>query len=132
MKSKKPATKKESLKTVNPSGKRDENFFQLVYDIVRQVPKGRVTSFGAVAAALGAKSAARMVGWAMNGSHRMKPKVPAQRVVNRQGLLSGRIHFDYPEQMQELLEKEGVKIKDNQVVDFEKKFWDPVKELGLE
>jgi methylated-DNA-protein-cysteine methyltransferase-like protein len=132
MKNKKAVAKKESLRKINPSGKRDENFFQLVYDIVRQIPKGRVTSYGAIAAALGAKSSARMVGWAMNGSHRMKPKVPAQRVVNRQGLLSGRIHFDYPEQMQELLEKEGVKIEDNQVVDFQKKFWDPVKELGLE
>jgi methylated-DNA-protein-cysteine methyltransferase-like protein len=132
MKSKKAVAKKESLRKINPSGKRDDNFFQMVYDIVRQVPKGRVTSYGAIAAALGAKSSARMVGWAMNGSHRMKPKVPAQRVVNRQGLLSGRIHFDYPEQMQELLEKEGLKIEDNQVVDFNKKFWDPVKELGLE
>ena len=109
-----------------------DNFFLLVYDIVRQIPKGRVTSYGAIAAALGAKSSARMVGWAMNGSHRMKPKVPAQRVVNRQGLLTGRVHFDYPEQMQELLEKEGLKVQDNQVVDFGKKFWDPVKELGLE
>jgi methylated-DNA-protein-cysteine methyltransferase related protein len=132
MKSKKAVAKKESLRKINPSGKRDDNFFQMVYDIVRQVPKGRVTSYGAIAAALGAKSSARLVGWAMNGSHRMKPKVPAQRVVNRQGLLSGRIHFDYPEQMQELLEKEGLKIEDNQVVDFNKKFWDPVKELGLE
>lgn len=132
MNNKKTATKKEKLRTVNPSGKRDDNFFQLVYAIVRQIPRGRVTSYGAIASALGAKSSARMVGWAMNGSHRMKPKVPAQRVVNRQGLLSGRIHFDHPEQMQELLEKEGIKIKDNQVVDFEKKFWDPVVELGLE
>ncbi len=131
MKSKKSTSnKKDGLRTVNPSGKKDDNFFQLVYEIVRQIPKGRVTSYGAIAAALGAKSSARMVGWAMNGSHRMKPKVPAQRVVNRQGLLSGRIHFDYPEQMQELLEKEGVKIKDNQVVDFQKKFWDPIIELG--
>ena len=132
MESNKPVAKKQSLKSVTPSGKRDESFFQLVYDIVRQIPIGRVTSYGAIAAALGAKSSARMVGWAMNGSHRMKPKVPAQRVVNRQGLLSGRIHFDYPEQMQELLEKEGVEIKDNQVVDFEKRFWDPVEELGLD
>ena len=133
MKNKKSTSnKKEGLRTVNPSGKKDDNFFQLVYDIARQIPKGRVTSYGAIAAALGAKSSARMVGWAMNGSHRMKPKVPAQRVVNRQGLLSGRIHFDYPEQMQELLEKEGVKIKDNQVIDFQKKFWDPIKELGWE
>ena len=132
MKSKKSTSnKKEGLRTVNPSGKKDDNFFQLVYEIVRQIPKGRVTSYGAIAAALGAKSSARMVGWAMNGSHRMKPKVPAQRVVNRQGLLSGRIHFDYPEQMQELLEKEGVKVKDNQVIDFQKKFWDPITELGF-
>ena len=131
MKSKKSTgNKNEGLRPVNPSGKKDDNFFQLVYDIVRQIPRGRVTSYGAIAAALGAKSSARMVGWAMNGSHRMKPKVPAQRVVNRKGLLSGRIHFDYPEQMQELLEKEGVKIKDNQVIDFQKKFWDPVIELG--
>ena len=131
MKSKKSTgNKNEGLRPVNLSGKKDDNFFQLVYDIVRQIPRGRVTSYGAIAAALGAKSSARMVGWAMNGSHRMKPKVPAQRVVNRKGLLSGRIHFDYPEQMQELLEKEGIKIKDNQVVDFQNKFWDPVKELG--
>jgi methylated-DNA-protein-cysteine methyltransferase related protein len=132
MKSKKPVVKKQSLKTVTPSGKKDTNFFELVYDVVRQIPKGRVTSYGAIAVALGAKSSSRMVGWAMNGSHRIKPKVPAQRVVNRQGLLTGRVHFDYPEQMQELLEKEGVKVKDNQVVDFDKKFWDPVKELGLD
>ena len=133
MKSKKPtANKKEGLRPVNPSGKKDDNFFQLVYEIVRQIPRGRVTSYGAIAAALGVKSSARMVGWAMNGSHRMKPKVPAQRVVNRQGLLSGRIHFDYPEQMQELLEKEGIKIKDNQVMDFQTKFWNPITELGLD
>src|SRR5215203_6193947 len=132
MKSKKSfSSETESLRTVNPSGKRDENFFQLVYDIVRKIPKGRVTSYGAIAAVLGTKSSARLVGWAMNGSHRMKPKVPAQRVVNRKGLLSGRIHFDYPEQMQELLEKEGVKIKDNQVIDFQERFWDPIKELGF-
>ena len=132
MKSKKTlVAKNNSLKTVTPSGKRDESFFQLVYDVVRQIPKGRVTSYGAIAAALGAKSSARMVGWAMNGCRHVRPKVPAQRVVNRQGLLTGRIHFEYPEQMQELLEKEGVKVKDNQVVDFKKRFWDPVKELGL-
>jgi methylated-DNA-protein-cysteine methyltransferase-like protein len=73
-----------------------------------------------------------MVGWAMNGSHRVRPKVPAHRVVNRQGLLTGKMHFEYPEQMQELLEKEGVKVEDDKVVDFTSKFWDPVKELGLE
>ncbi len=123
---------REKLKTVTPSGKKDESFFELVFDVVREIPKGRVTSYGAIAAALGARSSARMVGWAMNGSDRVKPKVPAHRVVNRQGLLTGKIHFQYPEQMQELLEKEGVKVEDDKVVEFNKKFWDPVKELGLE
>jgi methylated-DNA-protein-cysteine methyltransferase related protein len=120
------------LKTVKPSGRKDESFFELVFDVVRQVPKGRVTSYGAVAAALGTKLSARMVGWAMNGSHRVRPKVPAHRVVNRQGLLTGKIHFDPPEKMQALLEKEGVKVVDDQVQDFSKKFWDPSKELGLD
>ncbi|HYK55969.1 MAG TPA: MGMT family protein, partial [Flavisolibacter sp.] len=101
-------------------------------DVVRQIPKGRVTSYGAIAAALGARSSARMVGWAMNGSHRVHPKVPAHRVVNRQGLLTGKIHFSPPERMQQLLEKEGVKVADDKVVDFGKKFWDPARELGLE
>lgn len=127
-----PAKAVTSLKSVSPSGKKDENFFQQVFEIVRQIPKGRVTSYGAIAAALGTKSSARMVGWALNGCSHIKPKVPAQRVVNRMGMLSGKVHFDYPEEMQELLEKEGVKIKDDQVVDFEKRFWDPAKELGLE
>jgi methylated-DNA-protein-cysteine methyltransferase related protein len=123
---------KEKLKTVTPSGKKDESFFELVFDVVREIPKGRVTSYGAIAAALGIRSSSRMVGWAMNGSHRVRPKVPAHRVVNRQGLLTGKMHFEYPEQMQELLEKEGLQIMDDKVVDFAKKFWDPVKELGLE
>jgi len=122
----------EKLKTVTPSGKKDESFFELVFDVVREIPKGRVTSYGAIAAALGTRSSSRMVGWAMNGSHRVRPRVPAHRVVNRQGLLTGKMHFEYPDQMQELLEKEGVQIVDDKVVDFAKKFWDPVKELGLE
>jgi methylated-DNA-protein-cysteine methyltransferase-like protein len=74
---------------------------------------------------------ARMVGWAMNGAGRVRPKVPAHRVVNKNGMLSGKMHFAYPEQMQELLEKEGTKIIDDKVVDFEKRFWDPMKELGI-
>jgi methylated-DNA-protein-cysteine methyltransferase-like protein len=123
---------REKLKTVTPSGKKDESFFELVFDVVREIPKGRVTSYGAIAAALGTRSSSRMVGWAMNGSHRVRPKVPAHRVVNRQGLLTGKMHFEYPEQMQQLLEKEGIKVEDDKVVDFTKKFWDPVKELGLE
>src|SRR6478735_4430932 len=121
----------EKLKTVKPSGGKDESFFELVFEVARQIPKGRVTSYGAIAAALGTKMSARMVGWAMNGSFRVRPKVPAHRVVNRNGMLSGKMHFAYPEQMQELLEKEGVKVIDDKVVDFENKFWSPVEELGL-
>jgi methylated-DNA-protein-cysteine methyltransferase related protein len=121
----------EKLKSVKPSGKKDESFFELVFEVARQIPKGRVTSYGAIAAALGTKLSARMVGWAMNGSFRVRPKVPAHRVVNRNGMLSGKMHFAYPEQMQELLEKEGVKVIDDKVVDFEKRFWDPIKELGI-
>jgi methylated-DNA-protein-cysteine methyltransferase-like protein len=125
-----PAKKNSSgkLRSVQPSGKRDENFFEQVFEIVRQVPAGRVTTYGAIAAALGTKSSARMVGWAMNSSHIVTPPVPAHRVVNRNGLLSGKMHFAYPEQMQELLEKEGVKIENDQVAGFEKLFWDPLKE----
>lgn len=119
----------EKLRPVTPSGKRDESFFELVYDVVRQIPKGRVTSYGAIASALGTKLSARMVGWAMNGAHRVRPKVPAHRVVNQQGLLTGKFHFAYPEQMQELLEKEKIVVKDDKVQDFSKKFWDPAVEL---
>ena len=118
--------KNEKLKSIQPSGKKDESFFELVYEVVRQIPRGRVTSYGAIAAALGAKSSARMVGWAMNGAHRIKPKVPAHRVVNRQGLLTGKINFAYPEQMQELLKKEGVVVADDKVQNFSKLFWNPL------
>src|SRR5271154_5393149 len=121
---KKNIIKKEKPKTLRPSGKREETFFELVYQVARQVPKGRVTSYGAIAACLGTKLSARMVGWAMNGCHLDKPKVPAHRVVNRNGLLTGRHHFNPPEKMEQLLEKEGIKIKDNCVMDFEKLFWD--------
>lgn len=127
--SKRPA--QQNLKTVKPSGKKDESFFEQVFEVVRLIPKGRVTSYGAIAAALGTKLSARMVGWAMNASHVTKPKVPAHRVVNRNGMLSGKMHFAYPEQMQELLEKEGVKVVDDKVVDFEKRFWNPAEELSL-
>jgi len=80
----------EKLKTLKPSGKREENFFELVFEVARQIPKGKVTSYGAIAACLGTKSSARMVGWAMNGCHHAKLKVPAHRVVNRLGILSGK------------------------------------------
>jgi methylated-DNA-protein-cysteine methyltransferase related protein len=124
-------TSSEKLKSIKPSGKKDESFFELVFEVARQIPRGRVTSYGAIAVALGTKLSARMVGWAMNGAGRVRPKVPAHRVVNRNGMLSGKMHFAYPEQMQELLEKEGVKVVDDKVVNFEKKFWDPAKELGF-
>lgn len=103
----------------------------MVYQVVRLVPKGRVTSYGAIAAYLGARSSSRLVGYALNGAHRVKPKVPAHRVVNRMGLLSGKHHFETPYQMQELLEKEKIKVKDDKVVDFKKLFWDPTIELKL-
>lgn len=108
--------------------KNNEEFFQQVYQVVRLIPPGRVTSYGAIAAFLGIKSGARMVGWAMNQAH---GKAPAHRVVNRSGLLTGKKHFQYPEQMQELLEAEGVKVLNDQVVGFEAVFWDPEKNIGL-
>ena len=119
------------LKPVKPSGKKDESFFELVYEVARQIPKGKVTSYGAIAASLGAKSSARMVGWAMNGAGRIKPKVPAHRVVNRLGMLSGKHHFSPPGSMERTLKKEGIRVKNDKIVDFEKHFWDPVKELGF-
>ena len=103
-------------------------FFEDVWEVTKLIPRGRVTSYGAIANYLGLKSSARMVGWALNGVAG-QARVPAHRVVNRQGLLSGRIHFSTPTRMQELLEKEGVKVKGNQVVDFEELYWDPAKEL---
>jgi methylated-DNA-protein-cysteine methyltransferase related protein len=119
----------EKPKTVRPSGKTDENFFSLVYQVVREVPKGRVTTYGAIANCLGTKLSARMVGWAMNGAHHVRPKVPAHRVINRNGMLSGKMHFATPTQMQELLEKEGVKVENDKVVDFKTRFWDPAESL---
>jgi len=119
------------LKSVKPSGKKDESFFELVYEVARQIPKGKVTSYGAIAACLGTKSSARMVGWAMNGAGRVKPKVPAHRVVNRIGMLSGKHHFSPPGSMERSLKKEGIKVKNDKIVDFEKHFWDPIKELGF-
>ncbi len=110
---------------------KEYSFFEDVYDVVRQIPKGRVTSFGAIANYLGTKLSARMVGWAMNSAHVAKPKVPAHRVVNRNGMLSGKAHFTTPTLMEELLKKEKIQVKKDTVVDFEKLFWDPVKELGL-
>jgi methylated-DNA-protein-cysteine methyltransferase-like protein len=124
-------TPKQKLKPVLPSGKKDSSFFEQVYDVARLVPKGRVTSYGAIAAYLGAKISARMVGWAMNGASSLKPAVPAHRVVNRNGMLSGKMHFGTPTRMEELLKKEKIKVVDDAVVDFKEKFWDPGVELSI-
>lgn len=128
-----PAKKKSGsrLRPVKPSGTRDESFFELVYEVARQIPRGRVTSYGAIANCLGTKLSARMVGWAMNGAGRVRPRVPAHRVVNRLGILSGKHHFNPPGSMEKLLRKEGVKVKEDKVVGFEKLFWDPATELGF-
>jgi methylated-DNA-protein-cysteine methyltransferase-like protein len=115
----------EKLRTVSPSGQKETSFFDLVHEVARQIPKGRVTSYGAIAACLGTRMSARMVGWAMNGAHRVKPKVPAHRVVNRNGMLSGRHHFETPTKMEELLAKEGIRVVDDTIVDFKNLFWDP-------
>jgi len=103
------------------------NFFEKVYQVAKQIPYGRVTSYGAIAKYLGAAKSARMVGYAMNGSH--NKDVPAHRVVNRKGLLTGKHHFDGTNLMQQLLESEGIKVKDLQIQDFDTVFWDPAKEL---
>ncbi|MDW7691579.1 MGMT family protein [Flammeovirgaceae bacterium SG7u.111] len=108
-----------------------ENFFEDVYEVVKLVPKGRVTTYGAIANYLGAKSGARMVGWALNGCIADGNGVPAHRVVNRLGLLSGKVHFGTPTLMQELLEAEGIKVEKDKVVDFKDKLWDPAIELGF-
>ena len=102
----------------------NDNFFERVYEIVRQIPEGKVTSYGAIAKALGAARSARMVGWAMNASHNLED-VPAHRVVNRIGMLSGKHHFEGTNLMQQLLENEGIQVVDNQIIDFEKHFWEP-------
>ena len=113
------------LNSVNPSGKKEESFFTLVYEVVKQIPRGRVTSYGAIAACLGTKLSARMVGWAMNSAHDPALKIPAHRVVNRNGLLTGKFHFGAPDEMQKRLEKENIKVVNDQVQDFRKVFWDP-------
>ncbi|MEM7381770.1 MAG: MGMT family protein [Bacteroidota bacterium] len=106
----------------------EKNFFEKVYEVARLIPYGRVTSYGAIAKYLGAARSARMVGWAMNGAGNVEG-VPAHRVVNKQGLLTGKHHFDGTNLMQQLLENEGVQVEDNQVLNFQEHFWDPAKEL---
>lgn len=109
---------------MNPTS---DNFFERVYTVARKIPYGKVTSYGAIAKVLGAARSARMVGWAMNAAHTLED-VPAHRVVNRNGLLTGKHHFDGTNLMQQLLENEGIQVKDNQIIDFEKVFWKPEME----
>ncbi len=109
----------------------EHSFFENVFAVVRMVPKGRVTSYGAIAKYLGTGLSARMVGWAMNAAHNVRPKVPAHRVVNRNGMLTGKHHFSPPSLMEELLLKEKTEVKNECVVNFSAKFWDPSKELSL-
>jgi methylated-DNA-protein-cysteine methyltransferase related protein len=130
-KSTKPTSKKRTATEKPRSTVKEYSFFEDVFEVARQIPKGRVTSYGAIAAYLGTKLSARMVGWAMNAAGSAKPKVPAQRVVNRNGMLSGKHHFATPTAMEELLKKDGVAVKNDTVVDLEKRFWDPSIELSL-
>lgn len=105
------------------------SFFEKVYAVVRKVPYGRITSYGAIASYLGTTGSARMVGWAMNGSHYCKEPVPAHRVVNRSGLLTGKHHFESSNSMEDLLKKEGIDVLNDKIVNFNQLFWDPCKEL---
>jgi methylated-DNA-protein-cysteine methyltransferase-like protein len=107
------------------------DFYKDVYDIVRLIPRGRVTSYGAIAACLGAKSGARMVGYAMNAAHEQIPGVPAHRVVNRNGLLSGKHHFGPGNEMKELLESEGIEVENDQIKNFRSAIWSPLENLSL-
>jgi methylated-DNA-protein-cysteine methyltransferase-like protein len=125
-----PSKKKEQVKRDEVKVKSNRNFFEDVFAVVRLIPPGRVTNYGSIAKYLGTGLSSRMVGWAMNASHQSAAYVPAQRVVNRNGMLSGKHHFETPTTMQELLEKEGIVIREDQVVDFKILFWDPEKELS--
>ncbi len=104
-------------------------FYNQIYDLVRLIPKGRVTSYGAIAKYLGASRSSRVVGWALNQCHSLDDVVPAHRVVNRLGVLSGKTHFNPPQLMQELLEQEGIKVVNDQIQNFDKVFWNPIDEL---
>lgn len=108
------------------------NFEENVYKIVRLIPRGKVTSYGAIAKSLGIAQSARMVGRAMNGASGITPYVPAHRVVNRNGILTGKVHFESPTKMQELLESEGVVIKNDKILNFKDHFWDPLTEISFE
>jgi methylated-DNA-protein-cysteine methyltransferase-like protein len=129
--------KKKTVKNINPkketpkSIQKEYSFFTDVYDVVRQIPKGRATSYGAIATYIGTRLSARMVGWAMNAAHTANPKIPAHRVVNRNGMLTGRFHFSTPTLMEELLKNEKILVEKDTIVNFKDIFWDPSKELIL-
>ncbi len=110
---------------------KNKDFFQKVFEVVKLIPEGRVSSYGLIANYLGSKKSSRMVGWAMNASHKLLD-VPAHRVVNRNGLLTGKMHFDSPSRMQELLEKEGIIVVEDQIQNFKDLVWDPMVELSLD
>lgn len=110
---------------------KNKDFFDMVYQVVKLIPEGRVTSYGAIAKYLGSPQSSRMVGWAMNGSHRL-PDIPAHRVVNRNGMLTGKIHFDTPEQMETLLRNEGITVENDKISNFNDLFWNPSIELEID
>ena len=124
-------SKTAALQKSLPKPKDSPSFFEDVFEVVRQIPRGRVTTYGSIAQFLGTRLSARMVGWAMNASHISTPPVPAQRVVNRNGMLSGKHHFPTPTKMEELLKKEGILVKDDVIIKKKKIFWDPSLELSL-
>lgn len=111
--------------------KSNNDFFKMVYEVVKLIPEGRVTSYGAIAKYLSAPRSSRMVGWAMNNAHHLKEKIPAHRVVNRNGMLTGKMHFSTPYEMEQLLKNEGIIIKQDRILNFKKVFWDPSEELKL-
>ncbi|HLP19000.1 MAG TPA: MGMT family protein [Chitinophagales bacterium] len=123
--------KKAAVKATQTPENKSYTFFQNVYEVARLIPRGRVTSYGAIAKYLGSGRSARLVGYAMNDAGRQVPHVPAHRVLNRNGLLTGKHHFNPPGLMQKLLEKEGIKVKKDAVIDFKTVFWDPLQELSL-
>ncbi len=111
------------------AGQQNNTFFDRVYEVVRKIPQGRITTYGAIASYLGSRGSSRMVGWAMNHSHRADPDLPAHRVVNRLGILTGKHHFGSSNIMQQLLENENIQVVNDQIVNFDKHYWDPLKEL---
>lgn len=109
--------------------KEDRDFFSKVYEVTRHIPPGRVTSYGSIAKYIGSPQASRMIGWALNKSASIKPFVPAHRVVNRMGLLTGKNHFPNPDMMEELLANEGIAVFNDKIINFKDIYWDPSKEL---